>query len=74
MFETKIRKVGNSCVLTLSKEALAVLDAAEGDTVYLVRTDDGSLAIRNREDDFAAAMDAAEEVMNENRKALQALA
>ena len=58
MFETKIRKVGNSAVVTLSKEALAVLDAAEGDTVYLVRTDDGSLAIRRHEDDFNAAMEA----------------
>jgi len=74
MFETKIRKVGNSAVLTLSKEALAVLDAAEGDTIYLVRTDDGSLALRRHEDDFATALRAAEDVMDENRKALQALA
>ena len=51
-----------------------MLDAAEGDTVYLVRTDDGSLAIRRHEDEFAAALKAAEEVMNENRDALQALA
>jgi len=74
MFKTKIRKVGNSAVLTLSKEALAVLDAAEGDTIYLVRTDDGSLALRRHEDEFANALRAAEDVMDENRKALQALA
>ena len=74
MFETKIRRVGNSAVITLSKEALAVLDAVEGGSVFLVRTDDRSLAIRARDDDFAAAMDAAEDVMNENRAALQALA
>ncbi|MEJ6402731.1 transcriptional regulator/antitoxin MazE [Yoonia sp. 2307UL14-13] len=74
MFETKIRKVGNSAVITLSKEAMAVIDAAEGDTIYLVRTDDGSLALRRHEDDFAAAMRAAEKVMDDNRDALQALA
>ncbi|WP_102107537.1 AbrB/MazE/SpoVT family DNA-binding domain-containing protein [Oceaniglobus roseus] len=74
MFETKIRKVGNSAVITLSKEALAVLDAAEGDTVYLVRTDDGSLAIRAHEDDFAAAMEAAEIGQNRYRKSMQELA
>ncbi len=74
MIETKIRKVGNSAVITLPKEALALLDATEGDTVYLLRTDDGALAIRAHEAAFATAMDAAEAVMNENRKALAALA
>ncbi|MBJ3762705.1 transcriptional regulator/antitoxin MazE [Maribius pontilimi] len=74
MFETKIRKVGNSCVLTLSKEALAVLDAAEGDTVYLVRTDDGSLSLRRHEDDFADAMDALEVGARRYNKAMDALA
>lgn len=74
MFETKIRRVGNSAVVTLSKEALAVLDAAEGDTVYLVRTDDGSLAIRRHDDDFAAAMDALEVGAARYRKAMDELA
>ncbi|PZX18267.1 putative addiction module antidote [Palleronia aestuarii] len=74
MFETRIRKVGNSAVITLSKEALAVLDAAEGDTVYLVRTDDGSLAVRRHDDDFAAAMDAAEIGAKRFSKAMDALA
>ncbi|PJI85057.1 putative addiction module antidote [Yoonia maricola] len=74
MFETKIRKVGNSAVLTLSKEALAVLDAAEGDTIYLVRTDDGSLALRRHEDDFADAMEAAEIGGRRFSKAMDALA
>jgi putative addiction module antidote len=43
MFETRIRKVGNSVVVTLSSEILLALDAREGDTVYLLRDDDGSL-------------------------------
>jgi len=43
MIEAKIRKVGNSAVMTLSTEMLALLDAKEGDTLYAVRTDDGGL-------------------------------
>ena len=74
MFETKIRKVGNSCVLTLSKEALAVLDASEGDTVYLVRTDDGSLAVHRHADDFRDAMKALDVGASRYRKAMDALA
>jgi antitoxin ChpS len=30
MFETRIRKVGNSAVVTLSSEMLAALDAGKG--------------------------------------------
>ncbi|HEV8035084.1 AbrB/MazE/SpoVT family DNA-binding domain-containing protein [Yoonia sp.] len=74
MFETKIRKVGNSAVLTLSKEVLAVLDAAEGDTIYLVRTDDGSLALRRHDNDFSDAMEAAEIGGRRFSKAMDALA
>jgi len=42
MIETKIRKVGNSAVMTLTAEMLAILDAKEGDALYVVRGDDGS--------------------------------
>jgi len=74
MFETRIRKVGNSAVVTLSAEMLAALDAREGDTVYLVRGDDGSLKITLQNPELAAALAAAQVVMDENRDMLQALA
>lgn len=74
MFETKIRKVGNSAVMTLSTDMLAVLDAKEGDTVYVVRSDDGGLRILTEDPQLRAALDAAEAVMDENRDLLQALA
>lgn len=48
MFETRIRKVGNSAVVTLSSEMLAALDAREGDTVYIVLGYDGSLKITRK--------------------------
>ena len=70
----KIRKVGNSAVMTLTAEMLALLDAKEGDTLYVVRGDDGSLRLMAYDPEFAEIMAIAEEVMDENRDALQALA
>lgn len=74
MIETRIRKVGNSAVMTLTAEMLALLDAKEGDNLFVVRTDDGSLKIMTQNPDLAAALNAAEDVMDENRDLLQALA
>lgn len=73
MIETKIRKVGNSSVMTLTTEMLALLDAKEGDTVYVVRGDDGSLKITANDPAVVAALEAAEAVMDENRDLLAAL-
>lgn len=74
MFETKIRKVGNSAVVTLTGEMLAAIDAKAGDTVFVLRGDDGGLRILPYDPDLAAALAAAEDVMDENRDLLQALA
>ncbi|WP_172332831.1 transcriptional regulator/antitoxin MazE [Mangrovicoccus sp. HB161399] len=74
MFETKIRKVGNSAVMTLSTEMLAILDAKEGDPLFVVRGDDGSLRIMAHDPALAEALATAEIVMDENRDLLQALA
>jgi Growth regulator len=74
MFKTRIRKVGNSAVVTLSADMLTALDAREGDTVYLVRGDDGSLKITPHNPELAAALAAAQVVMDDNRDMLQALA
>ena len=74
MIEVKIRKVGNSAVVTLNTEMLALLDVKEGDTLYAVRTDDGGLKLMTENPDLLAALEAAEIVMDENRDLLQALA
>ena len=74
MITSKIRKVGNSAVMTLTAEMLALLDAKEGDTLYIVRGDDGSLRIMANAPALAAALEAGEAVMDENRDLLQALA
>lgn len=74
MIETKIRKVGNSSVMTLTTEMLTLLDAKAGDTIYIVRTDDGALKLMAEDPGLKAALAAAESVMDENRDLLQALA
>lgn len=74
MIETKIRKVGNSSVMTLTAEMLAMLDAKEGDRLFVVRGDDGSLRIMAHDPALAEALTAAETVMDDNRDMLQALA
>ena len=74
MIETRIRKVGNSAVMTLTAEMLAMLDAKEGDMLYVVRGDDGSVKVMAHNPELAAALEAAETVMDENRDLLQALA
>ena len=74
MIETHIRKVGNSAVMTLTSEMLAILDAKEGDTLYVVRGDDGSLRLMTEDPTVAEALAVAQIVMDENRDLLQALA
>ena len=74
MREVKIRKVGNSAVVTMSAEMLAMLDAKAGDTLFVVRTDDGGLKLMTEDPALQDALQAAEIVMDENRDLLQALA
>jgi putative addiction module antidote len=74
MFQTKIRKVGNSSVVTISAEMLAALDVKDGDTVYVTRSDDNGLKIQVHDPAVLEALAAAEKIMDENRTLLQALA
>ncbi len=74
MFQTKVRKVGNSSVVTMSSEMLSALDVKDGDTVYVTRSDDNGLKISAHDPKIVAALEAAERVMDENRDLLQALA
>ena len=74
MFQTKVRKVGNSSVVTMSSEMLVALDVKDGDTVYVTRSDDNGLKISAYDPQVVAALEAAERVMDDNRDLLQALA
>jgi putative addiction module antidote len=70
---TKIIAIGNSAGIILPKETLARLNVEKGDTIYLT---EGSHGIRllQFDPDFATQMEAAREVMRENRDVLQRLA
>ena len=74
MIEAKIRKVGNSAVMILTAEMLAFLDAKPGDCLLVIRSDDGALKIVPHDPELQTALEAAEEVMDDNRDLLQALA
>jgi len=74
MIETKIFRVGEKAAMALTTEMLDSLDAREGDTLYVVREDDGSLRVMAGDPELSAALAAAEIVMDENRDLLQALA
>jgi putative addiction module antidote len=69
----KIISVGNSAGIILPRETLARMNVGKGDTLYIT---EGSQGIRLMpfDQDFAAQMEAAREIMRENRDVLQRLA
>ncbi len=73
MFKLKIRRVGNSAGVTLTKEVLAALRVREGDTLILTETPDG-FKVTPHDDTFEAAMKAFERTDRKYRNALRELA
>jgi len=69
----KIIAVGNSAGIILPKETLARMNVGKGDTLYIT---EGSQGIRLMpfDPDFATQIEAAREIMRENRNVLQRLA
>jgi putative addiction module antidote len=70
---TKIIAIGNSAGIILPKETLARLDVQRGDTLYLSEGPQG-IRLMAFDEDFATQMEAAREVMRENRDVLKKLA
>ena len=69
----KLTNVGNSVGVILPKELLSKLRVNKGDTLYVVETPEG-IELTAYRPDFAAQMDAAEEIMRDNRDVLKKLA
>jgi len=69
----KITTVGNSAGIVLPKELLSHMNVEKGDTLYVTKTQDGILLVPY-EECFATQMEAAREVMRENRDVLRKLA
>ena len=74
ILELKLRKVGNSVGLVLPKEALARLNAENGDRVYLTETTDGGFRLTANNPEFARKMKVAERLSRKYRHALKELA
>lgn len=73
VLELKLRKIGNSVGLILPKEALAHLNADEGDTVTLSEKP-GGFNIQTSCSDFSKAMSVFEDLSQRYRNTLQELA
>jgi putative addiction module antidote len=69
----KIIDIGNSQGVILPKETLARLNVRKGDTLYLTEGPQG-IRLVPYDEEFAAQMEAAREIMRENRDVLRKLA
>ena len=69
----KIRKVGNSLGLVLTKDLVEALGVKEGDAVYPVRTPDG-IMLTAYDPEFGEVMDATERTRRRYRNTLRELA
>jgi putative addiction module antidote len=74
ILELKLRKIGNSVGVVLPKEALARLNADEGDTMYLTESTDGGFRLTATNPDFARKMKAVASLSRRYRHALKELA
>jgi putative addiction module antidote len=74
LLELKLRKIGNSVGLVLPKEALAHLNAEEGDTLSVTEASDGSLRLSPTKAEVTRQMEVAQEVMKRYRHTLRELA
>lgn len=72
--KTKVRKIGNSYGIILSKEALEKLRVKEGDELYLTEAPHDSLKLTKGEPDFEAKMEIARRGMERYKNALRELA
>ena len=69
----KIIAIGNSAGIILPKETLARLNVQKGDTLFITEGTQG-IRLAPFDQDFAVQMEAAREVMRENRDVLRRLA
>jgi putative addiction module antidote len=69
----KVTSVGNSAALILSKEALRILRADKGDTLYLTETAEGGTLVP-KDPDSRAELEALNSVMDDHREVLRVLA
>ncbi len=69
----KVRKVGNSLGVILTKDVVESLGVAEGDDLFAIRTPDG-IRLTPYDPDFATAIESTRDYMRRHRDALNELA
>ena len=74
VLELKLRKVGNSVGVVFPKEALARLNASEGDSIFLTESPGGGLHVTSQSPEFARKMKVFESISRRYRNALRELA
>ncbi len=74
MLAFKVTTVGSSAGFILTKEAMSRLKVKKGDTIFLTEAPDGSYRLTPYNPDFERQMRLAEEIMQEDREILRALA
>lgn len=74
VLELKLRKVGNSLAVILPKEALARLNAGDGDSLFMTEAPEGSFRLTSADPNFAKQLESAEKVMRRYRNTLKELA
>ena len=74
VLELKLRKIGNSVGVVLPKEALARLNADEGDVLYFTESEDGGFQVTAANPEFAKKMKVAERLSLRYRYAPKELA
>jgi putative addiction module antidote len=72
--ELKLRKVGNSLGVLLSKETLARLNIREGDSMFITESTDGGYRLTIGEVDFERKMEIAKNLMRRYHNTLRELA
>ena len=73
MTTVKVRKVGNSLGVVLSKEVISRLGVENGDELFLIETKSG-YQITPYDPEFAEQISAAEQIMKKRRNMLRKLA
>jgi putative addiction module antidote len=72
-YRVKVTTVGSSTGIVLPKELLGKLKITKGDTLFVTETPDG-LKLTPYDEQFVRVMEAANQIMHENRDVLRKLA
>lgn len=74
MVELKVRKFGNSLGVILPKDVIRRLGAAEGQTMLLTETPEGTFRLTPPNPEFEKKMSKAQDIMGRYRNTLRVLA